>query len=110
VEIAFPAYIGRVNVVAPDELSCERDVTSETVGESSFAETRGSKDFAEEEVADTTWVYPSDERIFSNKGERISGTGSAYCGEVECKTEETPFNLSSKAREAPCQLKTREIQ
>lgn len=86
--------MGLVKVVLPDEASCSREVTSERVGTLRRAETRGKSDFAEDEVADTTWVKP----LFplsspSKRGESISGTGSAYWGDVECSTEVTPFNL-----------------
>ena len=44
------------NVVAFDEVSCSREVMSETAGTSSRAATRGRSDFADEECAETTCV------------------------------------------------------
>lgn len=49
VAMALPAYIGRVNVVLFDALSCSSEVMSETAGTSSLAATRGSRDFADAE-------------------------------------------------------------
>jgi hypothetical protein len=86
--------MGRVNVVLLLAASCSREMMSEMAGTSSRAATRGKRDFAAEEVAETTCVKGEDpDKSFSNKGESISGTASVYCGEVECRTEESPFNL-----------------
>lgn len=49
VVMAFPAYIGRVNVVLLDDGSCSREVTSDIAGRSSLAATRGRMDLAAEE-------------------------------------------------------------
>ena len=76
------------------DVSCERDVTSETAGTSSFAATRGRTDFAREEVAETTWVKDEDlDRRLSKSGDSVSGKGWAYCGEEECKTDVRPLSL-----------------
>lgn len=67
---------------------------SEIAGTLSLAATRGMRDFAAEDVVETTCVKGEDSvRSFSNKGERTSGTGAEYCGEVECRTESSPFSL-----------------
>lgn len=94
VAMALPAYIGRVNVVLFDELSCSREVISETAGTSNFAATRGSRDFADAECAETTCVNgePS-ERIFSSRGDTVSGNGGAYFGDEACNSPVNPFNL-----------------
>lgn len=49
VEMALPAYIGRVNVVLLDEGSCSSEVMSDTAGMSSLAATRGRIDLAADE-------------------------------------------------------------
>lgn len=97
VAIAFPAYIGRENVVLFEEGSCETEMISETAGTSSFAATRGRRDFAEEEWAETIWVYGEPlASSFSRSGETTSGTGEEYCGAEECRTVVTPFSLKGK--------------
>jgi hypothetical protein len=96
VAIAFPAYMGRVNVVLLDEESCSREVMSDTAGMSSLAATRGRIDFADEECADTTCVKGEfSERSFSRSGERVSAIGVVYCEDVECRIEVRPFSLAS---------------
>ena len=97
VEIAFPAYIGRVNVVELAEGSCSRDVMSDMAGTSNFAATRGRRDLAEGECAATTCVKGEPlPRIFSKRGDRISGNSVEYCLEVECNNEVKPLNLACK--------------
>ena len=94
VAIAFPAYIGRVKVVACEEESCSTDVTSEMAGASSLAAMRGKSDFAKEEVAETTWVKGDElDNKCSKRGDTISGSKLEYCGEVECKIDVKPFSL-----------------
>ena len=56
VTMALPAYIGRVNVVQLEDVSCAREVMSEIAGTSSLAATRGRIDLAEYERAETTCV------------------------------------------------------
>lgn len=64
-------------------------------GASSLAATRGSRDFAKEEVADTTCVKGDEfESSFSNSGEITSGRSSEYCAEVECRTDVKPLSLA----------------
>ena len=71
-------------MVLPEPASCSSDITSETVGASRRAETRGRSDLAAEEVAETTCVKGVEsESSFSSRGERVSGRGSAYCWDVE---------------------------
>lgn len=89
--------MGRVKVVLLFAASCSREMMSETAGTLSRAATRGKRDFAAEEVAETTWVKGEEsERSFSSRGESISGTDSEYCGEVECRTAESPWSLGPK--------------
>lgn len=87
--------MGRVKVVAPDEASCSRDTISETVGASSFADTRGRIDLPVEEVAETTCVNDESDKSFSKRGDRVSGTILSYSAEVEYRTEFKPFSLNS---------------
>jgi hypothetical protein len=93
VEMAFPAYMGRVNVVAPVVGSCERDVTSERVGRSINAETRGRRDLAVEEVEERTCVNGEASKRDWKRGDKISGNGCAYCGDLEKRIELSPVNL-----------------
>jgi len=95
VDIAFPAYIGRVKVVVWEEESCSSDVTSEIAGTSSFAAMRGRSDFAKEEVADTTCVNLGGvpESSCSKRGDTVSGSRSEYCGDVEWRIDVRPFSL-----------------
>ena len=94
VAMAFPAYMGRVNVVLLDDESCSREVMSDTAGMSNLAATRGRIDFADEEWADTTCVKGEfSDRSFSKSGERVSAIGIAYCADVECRIEVRPFSL-----------------
>ena len=96
VAIAFPAYIGRVNVVLLDDLSCSREVTSDTAGTSSLAATRGNMDLAAEECAETTCVKGElSARSFSKRGDMVSAIGVMYCVDVECKREVKPFSLAT---------------
>jgi hypothetical protein len=94
VDIAFPAYIGRVKVVVWEDESCSTDVMSAMAGASSLAATRGRSDFANDEVADTTCVKGG---VFlskcSKRGDTVSGSGSEYCGEVEYRMDVRPFSL-----------------
>lgn len=77
--MALPAYIGREKVVLFEEESCETEIMSETAGTSSFAAMRGRRDLAEDEWADTMWVYgESLDSSFSKSGETISGTMEEY--------------------------------
>jgi hypothetical protein len=79
VAIAFPAYIGRVKVVAWEEGSCSTDVTSEMAGASSLAAMRGRSDFAKDEVADTKCVKGDMfESKCSMRGDTVSGSNSEY--------------------------------
>ena len=71
-------------MVLPEAASCSNEVTSEIVGASRRAETRGRSDLAAEEVEETTCVKDVEsERSFSRRGESVSGRGSAYCWDVE---------------------------
>jgi hypothetical protein len=89
--------MGRVKVVLLSAASCSREVMSEIAGTLSLAATRGRRDFAAEDVVETTCVKGEDSvRSFSNRGERTSGTGAEYCGEVECRTESSPFSLRTR--------------
>ena len=47
VAMALPAYIGQVNVVQLEYVSCAREIMSEIAGTSSLAATRGRIDLAE---------------------------------------------------------------
>src|SRR5258708_9291744 len=70
---------------------------SGTAGTSRFAARRGRRALAEEEWAETTWVYKEPRASnFSRSGETFSGTLEAYCGAAECRTEESPFSLGEK--------------
>jgi len=94
VAIAFPAYIGRVKVVAWEEESCSSDVTSEMAGAPSLAAMRGRSDFAKDEVAETTWVKGDElDNKCSKRGDTVSGSKSEYCGDVECRIDVKPFNF-----------------
>lgn len=94
VAIAFPAYMGRVNVVLLAAASCSRDVMSDTAGVSRIAAARGRIDFAEDECAETTCVKGEsfDSRL-SRRGDMVSGKGVEYAAEVECSKEVRPFSL-----------------
>jgi hypothetical protein len=81
VEMALPAYMGRVNVVEPVVGSCDRDVTSERVGRSIMAETRGRRDLAVEEVDERTCVNGEESRRDCRRGDKTSGNGCSYCGD-----------------------------
>jgi hypothetical protein len=76
--MAFPAYMGRVNVVAPVLGSCERDVTSERVGKSINAETRGKRDLAVEEVEERTCVNGEEANRDCRRGDKTSGKEWVY--------------------------------
>jgi hypothetical protein len=65
-------------VVLLVEASCSTEVTSDTVGALSLADTLGNNDFAEEEVAETTCVKEESDSSFSKRGVRTSGSGSVY--------------------------------
>lgn len=93
VEMAFPAYMGRVNVVAPVDGSWDRDVTSERVGRSINAETRGKRDLAVEEVEERTCVNGEESRRDCRRGDKTSGNGCSYCGDLEKRIELSPLNL-----------------
>lgn len=76
VAIAFPAYIGRVNVVSSS--LCEMDVMSDTCGRSREAATRGRMDLAADECAEKKCVYFVDagfDKIDLNNGVTVSGSG-----------------------------------
>ena len=89
--------MGRVNVVEFEEASCSTDVISDTAGTLSLAATLGRRDFAEEECAETTWVYgESPDSRFSRSRDTTSGTGAAYCDEDAWSNEVSPFNLHPK--------------
>lgn len=93
--MAFPAYIGRVNVVVSSE--CETEVMSETAGRSSVAATRGRIDFAAEECAEKKCVYFSvPERTDLKRGVSVSGSGGLYEAEDECSTASRPCSLVFK--------------
>jgi hypothetical protein len=85
--------MGRVNVVAPVDGSCERDVTSERVGRSINAETRGKRDLAVEEVEERTCVNGEEARRDCRRGDKTSGKGWVYCGDLEKRIELSPLNL-----------------
>ena len=52
-------------------------------GESTIAATRGRRDFAKAEWAETTWVKGESFNRLSSRGETVSGTGCLYLGEAE---------------------------
>ena len=78
-----------------DEASCLREVTSETGGELTFAATRGRRDLANAECAETTWVKGESFKILSRRGETVSGIGCLYRGEAEWMSEPRPSILES---------------
>ena len=88
--------MGRANTVELFAASCLSEMMSETAGTSSRAATRGKRDFAADEVAEATCVKEEEpERSFSKRGESISGTGTEYWGEAECRTVESPLSLDA---------------
>ena len=78
-----------------DEGSCSREVTSETGGELILAATRGRRDLANAECAETTWVKGESFSRFSSRGETDSGIGCLYFGEAEWMSELRPSILQS---------------
>ena len=78
-----------------DEASCSRDVTSEMGGESTFAATRGRRDLANAECAETTWVKGESFKRPSRRGETVSGIGYLYHGDAEWMSELRPSILES---------------
>lgn len=78
-----------------DEPSCSREVTSETGGESTIAATRGRRDLANAECAETTWVKGEPFKRLSRRGETVSGIGCLYRGEAEWMSELRPSILES---------------
>ena len=78
-----------------DGVSCSREVTSETGGESIVAATRGRSDLANAECAETTWVKGESFKRLSRRGETVSGIGCLYRGEAEWMSELRPSILES---------------
>lgn len=78
-----------------DEGSCSREVISETGGESTLAATRGRRDLAKAECAETTWVKGESFNRLSSKGETVSGIRCLYFGEAEWMSELRPSILES---------------
>ena len=78
-----------------DERSCSREVISEMGGESILAATRGRRDLANAECAETTWVKGESFKRLSSRGETVSGIGCLYVGEAEWMSELRPSILES---------------
>lgn len=93
VAIAFPAYIGRVNVVELSDAEWDTDVMSDMAGTSRTPDNRGKRFFAAEVWAEMKWLYSELDNTLLSNGVRFSARLFEYDSDVEWRMEVIPFSL-----------------